>query len=88
MNRESDHFFYSSTFIKNPLDKNVNKNVTLSSAHRSNIETDKSANDLNIQSSNSFTTPADIFIQDNATKVTQTPKICIDDNVILSSPNL
>ena len=75
MNRENDHFFYSSTFIKNPVDKNV-------------IKTGKSANDPNIQSSNSFTTPADIFIQDNATKVTQSPKICIDDNVILSSPNL
>ena len=47
VNRDNDDFSYTSKNIKNTVDS-VNKNVTRSSVHKSNIN----VNDSNIQSNN------------------------------------
>ena len=60
-NGDNDDFSYNSRNIKNPV-HNVNQNVTPSSAQKSNINTNKSVNDSNIQSNNNFVTPAYIFL--------------------------
>ena len=44
VNRDNDDFSYNSRNIKNPVD-NTNINVTASSAHKSNSNTDKSVKD-------------------------------------------
>lgn len=61
--------------------------MTPSSAHKDNINTEKSVSDSNIQCNNNFTTPADIFNRDNASRPIQKRNIDIND-VIPSSFNL
>ena len=87
MIRNNEDFSSKSRSIKN-LVHNVNKNVTPSSAHNSNINTDKSVNDSNIQSNNNLATPSDIFDRGNANELTQRTDICINENIITPSPTL
>ena len=61
--------------------------MTPSSAHKDNVNTEKSVSDSNIQSNNNFATPADIFNRDNASRPIQKRNIDIKD-VIPSSFNL
>ena len=71
---DNDDFCYNSRNIKNTVD-NVNKNLTPSSAQKSNISTDKSVNDSNIQSNHNYASPdaspADVFNRDNTNELVQ-----------------
>ena len=90
VNRDNDDFSYNSRNIKNTVD-NVNKNLTPSSAQKSNINTDKSVNDSNIQSNNNYASPdaspTDVFNRDNTNELAQS-SICINENFITPLPVL
>ena len=58
------------------------------SAHKCNINTDQSADDSNIQSNNNYATPADNFNLNNTKEVAQSPDICINEDIITTSPTL
>ena len=87
MNRDNDDFFCNSRNIKNSVD-NVNKHVTLSIAHKSNINTDKRVNDPDIQNNNNFAIPADTFNRDNEKGLAQSSDIFINENIIRPSLSL